>query len=1745
MKWFKRFLGNNKSNSDIESQTISEIKPLRDGGYEALLSELLKGLNHGWGRPQVLNYLGIRIHDQSFSFWLKRFGKELLTSPIPNYILGRQLVKLSENCCGEIGEIVGNLGKQLLAREMPSLEQLFQLEEKIVVIEIIVRGCERVEVIEGGTIKELHNMAVRAITIQCGKIVTKAELEADRNAIVSLGYFSSVSIEILPESIVLGVRLSFFVVPNPLFKRLYLQGSQIISQQIADNIFIPQYGNIFNFNHFEKGVEVLKELYKSNGFIFAKILENPKISDTGTLTLEVAEGIIESIQLHFINSTKLNTEEITSLFFQHEINLKVGSILNQSSLQEAIKHIYELGNFESVEPKFNIGQDPKKVAIVIDITEKSYVQPQEGLQKVCMSNQWHQMGVEYLGMHKYSDAVTSFDRALGLNPDDPETWYQYNIALQNLRRYPEAINAHNQAINLRRINEQRQKAQPLFEQSMAELEVKNYKEALDLFNQCLAIDPDNSETWHNRGLALAGLDNYQAALASFNIAIKKLDQQKTWIIRSVVQDNLGLYEDALASCEKALIFNHNDLDSLRLHGVILSHLKRYKAAIISFNKVQKIKPNDFISLYYSIVMEAYSGHYDMAVALGEKTPEILDQEDKNTLFWIRLLLLLSIGREQEAIALCEKIPENFLNPDIAKCINKQTLIIGCRLFLLLINPKKLPQINLTCQPFFSPKTGGIITFGYSFKADTSSQTLILKKKQLKAALLIFEEALADSTKNYNCYQILIFLGYFLILMALERYEQALSLCEEISGFTYDYEYTPLLLCICRIVVLLFLKQYEEAISLFMGEGLTHFEEISKFHFNDSNRNLILLCVQFLILSASKQYEEALAFCDRTAKVFSEDRNVTWVVSICRMIVNYEMNQPREDIYGFVEDIPKLETLRQTVKFTEDLRKNWATAPFEGLREASAFFSVSSVLLLIEENRVQDAINLLHKIIGNNYHNPDMVRCLQNFGTALLVATERYEEAVEVFQEYINNGLDEYNAWLMYGFSLLALERYNEAVASYDRALKIKPESQQAWANRGIGLYHLGRHQEAIDSLASALEATEYDQNRESGQELPNIQTPINYGDDSANKNNKIEIKDHRIWIYRGQAQFKLGNYEEAIACYDNALAINPEYYQGWISRGEAVLASRNYSSQLPSPLSPATRNPELNQRGYQGQLISLREGLKYCNSNKDIHAFYTGLLHHAIGKAHYFQGQQTEWQQNAECEQYWRDALIEYQAAMTTLTSELHLEQHLEVLQDMIAVYRTLGDLGHAKFLRSEGSELIACLLQNCSPRRRVQLAQKFASFDQLRVDELVDSEQKIAALELAEKRKNFCLRWLRDGWSDRIKYSPKYQEIQQLLNSRTAAIYFHLSPASMTTFIIRPKSNRLIALSASATKVNKWIKRLKEMYQDYCSGAKNLKSKKENNEEHPWQTAIIDCLFKIFDVSTILSYLSEIDHLILIPHRELHLLPIEYLFCDYSFTIIRLPSAQVGLDLQKSEVTTEAFPLVSIDCPSPLLFAEMESKVIAHFYQENLIYISSETATKQAVIETLQRYNGLFHFTGHGTHNIDSPLESTLELSNKEVITMQEIFKLNLSQYSLICLSACETGLTSQTNIIDEYVGLASGFLSAKASYVLSTLWQVQEISSALIMIEFHRELKIKKQPPTIALKKAQTWLRTVTSEKLAQWYEQLATEIGEGNDYYDTLISRANQAKKETATMGKEYTPYNHPYHWAGFIITGKINP
>ena len=153
----------------------------------------------------------------------------------------------------------------------------------------------------------------------------------------------------------------------------------------------------------------------------------------------------------------------------------------------------------------------------------------------------------------------------------------------------------------------------------------------------------------------------------------------------------------------------------------------------------------------------------------------------------------------------------------------------------------------------------------------------------------------------------------------------------------------------------------------------------------------------------------------------------------------------------------------------------------------------------------------------------------------------------------------------------------------------------------------------------------------------------------------------------------------------------------------------------------------------------------------------------------------------------------------------------------------------------------------------------------------------------------------------------------------------------------------------------------------------------------------------------------------------------------------------------------------------------------------------------------------------------------SNLDLEN--CLTLTEIYNLNLNQCHLVTLCGSETALTDFSRTTDEFIGFPSAFLYAGATNVVGSLWTLNDISAAFIMIKFYDNLS-KGLPVVVALNQAQLWLKNVTAEELLKWADQFNCFSFKQQIEMDNYLRGYKSAEK----------PFTNPFYWAAFTVIGK---
>ena len=207
-----------------------------------------------------------------------------------------------------------------------------------------------------------------------------------------------------------------------------------------------------------------------------------------------------------------------------------------------------------------------------------------------------------------------------------------------------------------------------------------------------------------------------------------------------------------------------------------------------------------------------------------------------------------------------------------------------------------------------------------------------------------------------------------------------------------------------------------------------------------------------------------------------------------------------------------------------------------------------------------------------------------------------------------------------------------------------------------------------------------------------------------------------------------------------------------------------------------------------------------------------------------------------------------------------------------------------------------------------------------------------------------------------------------------------------------------------------------------------------------------------------------------LVPGGRLSLLPLHAAGFD-AVTFTYTPSAR-ALQATRSMARERAklAPMLlgignPLPNPQPLAFARLEVEEIAPRFApfglpdaQHLLF--ERQATRVAMTEALPGATHL-HLACHGTFAMAEPLDSALFLAGEDRLTLRDFLDggLGLSAVRLAVLSACQTGIVDFHKVPDEAIGFPAGLIQAGVPGVVSTLWPVNDISTAILMSRFYVE--------------------------------------------------------------------------------------
>ena len=327
---------------------------------------------------------------------------------------------------------------------------------------------------------------------------------------------------------------------------------------------------------------------------------------------------------------------------------------------------------------------------------------------------------------------------------------------------------------------------------------------------------------------------------------------------------------------------------------------------------------------------------------------------------------------------------------------------------------------------------------------------------------------------------------------------------------------------------------------------------------------------------------------------------------------------------------------------------------------------------------------------------------------------------------------------------------------------------------------------------------------------------------------------------------------------------------------------------------------------------------------------------------------------------------------------------------------------------------------------------------------------------------------------------------IQSLLPDSTVMLAYFLTDEIIYSWVINKEELHGYQTKTPLTQVQKSVKDLREIIQSY------LTSYEQSRNLYQWLIQPVE------------EKLHSANHVIIVPHGILHYLPFSALqdqeenYLIDSFSLSYIPSATVLKYCMDKNLSRD------LDSTNPNVLALCNPELGSPSY--DLPFAAKEAAALKRTFSNVKSYQGVYatedvfrkncediqliHFATHGVYEPKAPLFSALLLSPEKRddgrLEAHEVFGLTLN-CDLVTLSACETGLAHITQG-DELVGLSRSFIYAGAPSILTSLWKVDDLATAVFMKRFYRYLKAGHSKPK-ALQRTQIFMREHVNNHPAAW--------------------------------------------------------
>lgn len=219
-----------------------------------------------------------------------------------------------------------------------------------------------------------------------------------------------------------------------------------------------------------------------------------------------------------------------------------------------------------------------------------------------------------------------------------------------------------------------------YNQGLLNIKNGNYEEAIKFFDKTINTNPNCSNAYIDKGIALNALTNYQQAIKSYDTALLIDDTNiRIFISKAKTLYLMKKYEDSIIECDIGLkLKKHSNLYNIK--GASLATLGEYNEAIENYNKAIEQNPNYFDPHQNKFCPLFKLGRYKEALESINKAIELEPKNSKiDIMYTNKASALNKLGCYEEAIEACNiALALNPKNENAINAKNQALELLKCK-----------------------------------------------------------------------------------------------------------------------------------------------------------------------------------------------------------------------------------------------------------------------------------------------------------------------------------------------------------------------------------------------------------------------------------------------------------------------------------------------------------------------------------------------------------------------------------------------------------------------------------------------------------------------------------------------------------------------------------------------------------------------------------------------------------------------------------------------------------------------------------------------------------------------------------------------------------------------------------------------------------------------------------------------------------------------------------------------------------